>query len=98
VVNEAMACGLPALVSHAAGCAVDLIEEGATGYEFPVGDVSTLAERLSAVRRISPATLQSALARKLGIYSVRTCTENTLSAAGQMTMSGQRRETAGFMR
>ena len=43
VVNEAMACGKPALVSSAAGCAPDLIAEGQTGYTFGVGDVRQLA-------------------------------------------------------
>ena len=37
VVNEAMACGLPAVVSDAVGCGPDLIEEGQTGAVFPLG-------------------------------------------------------------
>lgn len=35
VVNEAMACGLPVLVSDKCGCAVDLVVEGKNGYIFP---------------------------------------------------------------
>ncbi len=46
VVNEAMACGLPAVVSDAAGCAPDLIVHGETGYTFPCGDVRALTKRL----------------------------------------------------
>jgi glycosyltransferase involved in cell wall biosynthesis len=46
VANEAMACGLPCLLSEGCGCAPDLIIEGVTGFTFPVGDVSTLAERM----------------------------------------------------
>ena len=42
VVNEAMACGRPALVSIAAGCAPDLVREGETGSTFPLGDVAGL--------------------------------------------------------
>jgi len=34
VVNEAMASGLPVLVSNRCGCSVDLIQEGVTGYSF----------------------------------------------------------------
>ncbi|MFN8356521.1 MAG: glycosyltransferase family 4 protein [Spirosomataceae bacterium] len=34
VVNEAMVCGLPVLVSSWCGCAVDLVEEGVNGYTF----------------------------------------------------------------
>ena len=33
-VNEAMACGRPAIVSDKVGCAPDLIKEGETGYVF----------------------------------------------------------------
>ncbi len=43
VVNEAMACGLPAIVSDRVGCAQDLVTPGETGYVFPFGDVKALA-------------------------------------------------------
>ena len=46
VVNEAMACGLPAIVSDRVGCGPDLVKEGVTGSVFPFGDVDTLAEKL----------------------------------------------------
>jgi glycosyltransferase involved in cell wall biosynthesis len=47
VVNEAMACGTPALVSNACGCAPDLIREGHTGYTFQLGDVAVLGRAIS---------------------------------------------------
>ncbi|WP_425507198.1 glycosyltransferase family 4 protein [Thermomonas carbonis] len=47
VVNEAMACGLPALVSDQVGCAVDLIVAGHTGDVFPCGDVAALSAMLA---------------------------------------------------
>src|ERR1041384_4905836 len=47
VVNEAMACGLPAIVSDRVGCWRDLIEEGVTGSVFKYGDVDSLATRLA---------------------------------------------------
>jgi glycosyltransferase involved in cell wall biosynthesis len=43
VVNEAMACGLPVIVSHAAGCAADLVRENWNGLLIPPRDVSSLA-------------------------------------------------------
>ena len=46
VVNEAMACGLPVIVSDACGCVPDLIVAGETGYSFPCGDVEALADRM----------------------------------------------------
>jgi glycosyltransferase involved in cell wall biosynthesis len=47
VVNEAFACGAPAVVSDAVGCAPDLIRPGVTGDTFPVGDVDALAGKIS---------------------------------------------------
>lgn len=43
VVNEAMACGRPAIVSDLVGCAADLIEPGQTGFRFPFADWSVLS-------------------------------------------------------
>lgn len=43
VVNEAMASGLPVLVSERCGCAPDLVEEGLNGYTFNPFDVAGLA-------------------------------------------------------
>ena len=48
VVNEAMACGLPAFVSESVGCAPDLVLEGATGHRFALGDTGALATLLTA--------------------------------------------------
>lgn len=47
VVNEAMACGLPALVSDQVGSAVDLVQSGRTGDVFPCGDVAALSNLLN---------------------------------------------------
>ncbi len=46
VVNETMACGLPAIVSEDVGCAPDLIDVDFTGWTFPTGDVTALADLL----------------------------------------------------
>ena len=42
VVNEAMAAGLPLLLSRRCGCAADLLEEGRNGFGFDPLDVTTL--------------------------------------------------------
>jgi glycosyltransferase involved in cell wall biosynthesis len=47
VVNEAMACGLPVIVSDQVGCAVDLVQAGKTGDIFPCGDVAALSALLA---------------------------------------------------
>ncbi|MFN9631089.1 MAG: glycosyltransferase [Cyanobacteriota bacterium] len=46
VINEAMACGLPAIVSSNVGCAPDLVKDGFTGFQYPCGDRDRLAEQL----------------------------------------------------
>ncbi len=43
VVNEAMACGLPAIVSDLAGCTTDLVIPGVTGESFAFGDWGRLS-------------------------------------------------------
>lgn len=47
VANEAMACGLPAIVSDRAGCGPDLVERGVTGDVVPMGDAAALAACLA---------------------------------------------------
>ena len=46
VVNEAMAAGLPVLVSNICGCVPDLVVEGVTGYSFDPGDVNELINQM----------------------------------------------------
>jgi glycosyltransferase involved in cell wall biosynthesis len=46
VVNEAMACGLPAIVSDRVGCGPDLIVKEKTGFIFPMSDVEVLASQI----------------------------------------------------
>ncbi len=49
VVNEALACGLPCIVSDKVGCGVDLIVPGVNGLIYPQSNVPRLAERLAVV-------------------------------------------------
>jgi glycosyltransferase involved in cell wall biosynthesis len=51
VVNEALATGLPVVVSDAVGCAPDLVVNGETGYLYPLDNIEALAARLDTVRR-----------------------------------------------
>lgn len=52
VVNEALACELPVLVSRRAGCAADLVREGETGWTFDPHDVDRLAGLMVDVHRM----------------------------------------------
>ena len=58
VVNEAMACGRPAIVSDLVGCAEDLVAGQNTGCVFPHGDVSALADVLQHLSQDRERVLQ----------------------------------------
>ncbi len=47
VVNEAMACGLPVIVSRQCGCAATLVHEGINGYAFDSGNRQELVQKLT---------------------------------------------------
>ena len=47
VVNEAMACGLPILLSKTCGCSPELLEQGRNGYAFNPTRTDALSERLT---------------------------------------------------
>lgn len=83
VVNEAMACGLPAIVSDAVGCAPDLVFEGETGWIVRCGDEVALADRLVEASS-SPAELarRGAAARELvrERFSIERAADGTLEA------------------
>ena len=49
VVNEAMACGLPVLVSSRCGCAPDLVVEGRNGFTFDPFKPEAIAEALKRI-------------------------------------------------
>jgi glycosyltransferase involved in cell wall biosynthesis len=69
VINEAMACGVPAVVSDGVGCGPDLIQEGATGSVFPLGNVPALADSLRTVFAFDKEGCRAALAARIGRYS-----------------------------
>ena len=57
VVNEAMAAGLPVLVSDRCGCAPELVREGENGCTFSPGDPAGLARHMTTLARSDPARL-----------------------------------------
>ncbi len=84
VVNEAMASGLPVLVSRAAGCSVDLVVEGRTGHAFDCGDVDTLARRIAALAadRSAALAMGEAASAHIGRFSVDAAAAGVLAACG----------------
>jgi glycosyltransferase involved in cell wall biosynthesis len=57
VVNEAMLCGCPVIVSDRVGARLDLVQNGTTGFVFPVHNLDMLAARMREVLS-TPGRLQ----------------------------------------
>ena len=51
VVNEAMACGLPIVITDRCGPSADIVRHGENGYVFAPGDEAALATHLDALAR-----------------------------------------------
>ncbi|HKV38506.1 MAG TPA: glycosyltransferase family 4 protein [Blastocatellia bacterium] len=87
VVNEAMASGLPAIVSDRVGCGPDLIEAGATGWVFPFGDTNALAASLAGAASDSGRLRRMGEQAKALIsrYSVQQAVQGTIEAVESVT-------------
>lgn len=83
VVNEAMACGLPAIVSDAVGCAPDLIDPGTTGFAYPAGAVDALASAMDCLGvrlRSDRAAIAAAARERVARYSAAAAVEGLEAA------------------
>jgi glycosyltransferase involved in cell wall biosynthesis len=66
VVNEAMASGLPVLVSNRCGCAPDLVQEGVNGFNFDPYDTEALAQLMLSVSAFSfPLSAFGSVSRRI---------------------------------
>ena len=82
VVNEAMVCGCPVVVSDRVGAKYDLVRPGENGYVFPSGDIKALA---AILRQILPdaekrARLGAAAKRRMETWSPREYSESMAHA------------------
>jgi glycosyltransferase involved in cell wall biosynthesis len=71
VVNEAMACGLPVILSRTAGCATDLVTEGWNGLLIPPKDVPALTAAMASLANQPNlcVTMGSNATRQISHYS-----------------------------
>jgi glycosyltransferase involved in cell wall biosynthesis len=83
VVNEAMACGLPIIVSSVAGCSADLVKDGWNGYVVPPRDPEKLSAAIDSLLR-QPELKQRMAARcseRIRNYSPEACADGLAAAA-----------------
>jgi glycosyltransferase involved in cell wall biosynthesis len=78
VVNEALATGLPCVVSDLVGCAPDLIDPERTGYVYRVGSVGELAQSLDRLRAL----------RETGTFQREWCLEKARSHSFEAATDG----------
>jgi glycosyltransferase involved in cell wall biosynthesis len=86
VVNEAMSCGRPCLVSDRVGCGPDLVSASDCGFVFPQGDVEALASRMvDCVSRPELVIAMGEKARAIAAgYSVSAAVESLLLALSRV--------------
>jgi glycosyltransferase involved in cell wall biosynthesis len=83
VANEAMACGVPVVLSQDVGAAADLTDGVAAGFAYPCGDVPALAAAIDAALeavRARPGAVQAAIRGKLEEFSLARAIRGTTEA------------------
>lgn len=96
VVNEGMACGLPAAVTDRVGCAEDLVTDGVTGFVVPAFSQAALARALE--RMVTDAELRRTMGRnaveRVRRYSVARAADGIVRAV----LAGRSRRVSGGRR
>jgi glycosyltransferase involved in cell wall biosynthesis len=91
VVNEAMACGTPAIVSDRVGCGPDLIVAEETGAVFPFADERALAALLRELsnNRSDLERMGKRARSHVSAYSIEALVEGTLEALNSVCTAAQ---------
>lgn len=82
VVNEAMASGLPVIVSTPCGCSPDLVRHGHNGFTFDPNDVAALSQHLTCIAgdKCDRDAMGEASQSIIADWSLETFTMNLLKA------------------
>lgn len=94
VVNEAMAAGLPVLVSYRCGCVPELVRPGLNGYVCDPFDVDGLTQLMSVMSsgRVDAKTMSETSKDLVALYTPETWAL-TFTDCIQQTLASQRRNT-----
>jgi glycosyltransferase involved in cell wall biosynthesis len=87
VINEAMSCGLPAIVSDKVGCAKDLVHDSQTGYIYRSGEIAELSSVMDHMIRNQELSRQMGQNAKRLIeerYSLNQATKGVYKAVSQI--------------
>jgi 1,2-diacylglycerol 3-alpha-glucosyltransferase len=83
VVNEAMACGLPVIVTNVTGCLADLVDDGWNGYVVPPADSDKLSVAINSLVRQTELKqeMRARSLERIRNYSPEACAEGLAAAA-----------------
>jgi len=83
VVNEAMACGLPIIVTSVAGCTADLVEDGWNGFVVPARDSSRLSVAMDSLLQNPELRQQMGIrsSKRIRDYSPEACARGLAAVA-----------------
>jgi glycosyltransferase involved in cell wall biosynthesis len=84
-VQEALACGLPAITSSRVGAARDLIAAGKNGATYAAGDDAELARRIDEVLRLDAVAIRTENRRILADWDYAAAWRGILRAASRVT-------------
>ena len=88
VVNEAMACGLPVLVSNRCGCVPDLVHDGQNGFVFDPGQAAALTYHLVQFmrKRVDREQLARSAEQSIAAYSPEAVAKEMLAGFMKVTL------------
>ena len=88
VVNEALACGTPCIISDACGCAADMLGTGSPNLIYSCGDVSALSDALASMASTPPErrrSMREASQRFAAKFSIENATDGSVNAISAVT-------------
>jgi glycosyltransferase involved in cell wall biosynthesis len=84
-IEEALACGLPAVAASTVGAGYDLIEDGKNGFRYPSGDGAALARAIDRALALDRAAVEAASGAVLARWDYAAAWRGLVAAARTAT-------------